>query len=330
MAFTRFSEYLEKSGKLQKTAIVDLHGDTAPPAKKTPQKAATSSKKGHWHTEAAVVDDDNGPFAYQGDGKDPGLQMAGDGPENSPPLGSRDVPQSGMVYHPKTDPAQNINVDIDQFKPTKSVNFKANAPAKTVDSAPPKPPRPFNKAENNRTESFIAQTSKLSPEKYAEFIINKHADGMKDVVELSSKIGKNSDLLEAFVREIKRKGNFSKLMEAILNQPEAYSEFALAIAGDESKAKKVAKALNETTAAPAVDDTDEDEEPNKSNGMRPKDKVMPKDASTMMPPGDQGGVDSRGKPMMKKQFAMMRPEHALIQALAGYQNIRNTMREILN
>jgi hypothetical protein len=336
MALMHYKEYLEKNGKveLQKQAIVSLNGDTSKfPKEKAPGKAETKSKSGHWHTEAAVVDDDNGPLEYMGPGKDPGLQMAGDGGENSPPLGSRDVPQSGMVYHPKTDPYQNLNVDIDTFTKTKSVNYKANAPAKTVDQGMPTPPRPFDKAEKpfSPTENFIHHTSKLTPEQYANLILKTNGNSIKDITEVTTKIGKNLNLLETFVREVKRKGNFAELMQAILNQPEAYQEFAIAIASDTSKARQVAKFINETTAPPvSEDEDDEEDEKQNPNMVRNKDKVQPKPASQMMPPDNSQQLNSPpANPSNVPSAPEMRPEHAFIQALAGYKNIRHTMQEIL-
>lgn len=319
MALKSFSEYLGDNGKLngkgELTAITSLNADTSVYPKI--DKPGKAQKKGKgWHTEAAVVDDDNGPFAYKGDGKDPGLQMAGDDDSNVAPLGSRDVPQSGMVYHPKTDPSQNINVDIDTFEPTKSVRYKVNAPGKTVDYGMPTPPRPFNKAEKPYNQQS----------EYKEFMRQAdNASVLHEVINVSNKIGKNLHLLESFVREIKRNGDFANLMVAILNQPEAFSEIAINVAADEGKARQIAKALNETVAEPIAAEEDEDTKSPKKSMNRKKDFRPQEPASEKMPPKDDTNVQPDGSP----PSTMMRPEHALIQALANYKNIRETMQEVL-
>ncbi len=170
----------------------------------------------------------------------------------------------------------------------------------------------------NKTENFINQTKELSSTQYAEFILSKK-DGQatKKVLELAEVIGKNEELIETLVREIKRKGNFDKLMESILNQPETYTEFAISLASvDNSKniARQLAKAINEITAPP---EAEEDEE------MPPKEKTRKAKKVKDTPVSDDNIMMSQGSGMIK-------PEHSLIEALASYKNIKSTMLKLIS
>lgn len=254
MAFTKFQEYLDKNKKIEKP-IVDPLADTAPEPTPKPPKAATKGK--NWHLvgksgaaaaiEGAQIDDTKDgadPQPYSAPGTDPGLETADGGP-NKEPLG--DKGDSGLIYNPKT-MTQKLDV-----RTNKSVEKTTKEPI------PPKVVKPSNK-----TESFLNKTRDLNPEQFAEFILKKHTGSeVNKVMEITTLVIKNKNLIETLVREIKRKGGFEELMSAVLNHSEAYVEIAKALK-NESTLNKLNKILKETTAPPEIDDLDE-----------PKKKVMP-------------------------------------------------------
>jgi len=244
MAFTRFQEYLDKNNKIEKP-IVDPLADTGPTPTPKPPKAAKEGK--NWHivgksgaaaaTEGAQVNDTPygaDPAPYSAAGKDPGLETADGGPEKES-LG--DKGDSSLIYNPKT-MTQKLDV-----RTNKSVDktTKEPVPAKIIKSS-------------GKTESFLHKTKDLNTEQFTEFILKKTSGKeINRVLETSSLIANNKNLIEALVRDIKRKGGFEELMRAALSQPEAYIEIAKALQ-NENNLNKLNKLMKETTAPPEIDE----------------------------------------------------------------------------
>lgn len=242
MAFTSFQEYLDKNKKIEKP-IVDPLADTGPTPTPKPPKAATKGKG--WHlvgksgaaaaTEAAQINDTpNGadPVPYSAPGKDPGLETADGGPEKES-LG--DKGDAGLIYNPKT---ANQKLDV-------RVN-------KSVDTTT-KEPIPPKVVKASKTESFLSETKDLNHEQFAEFILKKNSGAeINQVMQASTLVTHNKNLIETLVREIKRKGGFEELMQAALSQPEAYLEIAKALQ-TETNLNRLNKIMRETTAPPEID-----------------------------------------------------------------------------
>lgn len=316
MSFTKFQEYLNNKNDLQKKPTVDGRADTGPSGKAAPKPPKAATKGKNWKDfevgEGAQVDD-NGNGAknvpYSAPGTDPGLQHAADAKgEKSPVKGPYSDPLGGkgpkdLIYNPKT---------MDQALKMKKLG------------------------EDNKTETFLNTTRNMSPEDYAAYILNQtNAKGIKKVLETVEIINKDELLIEAFVREMKRKGDFQPLISAILSHPETYAEIAIRMANEshgKDIARKLAKAINEITAEPAQDDI-----------------VPEKPASKKMPRNDDS-VNARGQSVVPEmnarkaktvkdipaetdnilQSQMMRPEHHLIEALANYKSIRATMKKLID
>lgn len=313
MAFTKFQEYLNGKGDMQKKPIVSADADTGPEPKKgdKPPKAVTKGKNWKNFEAAQVEDGDDGtkPVAYSAPGTDPG-QLTADGKAGkADPLGEKG--SKDLIYKPDT---------ADQTLKMKKLH----------------PTTP----EDTKTEAFLNTTRNMSPEQYAEYILKQtNAKGIKHILEIVEIINKDELLIEALVRELKRKGDFAPLISAILTQPETYVEIAARLANEthgKDIARQLAKAINEITAEPATDDI-----------------VPEKPASKSMPRSDDT-INSRGEPVVpemsarkakrvkdipteadnilqsKKQYVMMHPEHNLIEALANYKAIRTTMKKLVN
>jgi hypothetical protein len=281
MIFQRFKEYLNDKGDLQKKPIVDPDADTGPSGKSSPRPPKAVTKGKNWkNMEAAQINDGGDgtkPAPYMAPGTDPGMETADGDKGKADPLGQKG--DRSLVYKPKTE---------DQTLKMKKLHN--TTPEKT------------------KTEEFLNITKGLSPERYAEYILRKtDAKSVKQVIETVEIINKNELLVETFVREMKRKGDFVKLVEAVLAQPETYGEIATALASP-SKGKNVAhqlaKAVNEITA-PAANDI---ENPRKAKTV----KGIPTEADNIM--------------ISKK----LRPEHNLIEALANYGSIKMAMRKLVN
>ena len=307
MTFQRFQEYLDDRGKFQEKPVVSKTADTGPKGAKYLPKAQT---KGHkWHDvtakdEALQIDDTpNGdgakatpssPKLYSPNGTDPGLLTA-DGGKNGKPGKNNPDPlvdkgEKDLVWNPKIDP-----------RDPKGQRLKAAV--KTFE----KPPM----------EQFVDKTKNLSVAQYAEYVLKQNkVDGMKKIVETANTISGNNDLIEALVREIKHKGDFAKLTESLLNQPEFYQELAIILASDEGRnvAWQIAKAINEITAPPGTkDDVEEDDD--KAHHTKSVKNTPVEDPNIMR---------------SKKQYVMMQPEHHLIEALASYKSIKGTMKKIVD
>lgn len=168
-----------------------------------------------------------------------------------------------------------------------------------------------------KTEQFIEKTKDMAPNEYAEFILNSNnGPDFKKIMEVTKIIANNEPLMESLVREIKRKEGFNKLIEVILAQPETYTEIAIALA-NESKGKEIssqlAQAINEITAPPESEDDDE-VKPRKTKSIKGQPIEMGKDNVLAS----------------KKQYAMMKPEHHLIEALMKYNNIKDSIKNFLS
>jgi hypothetical protein len=320
MSFTKFQEYLNSKSDLQKKATVDGRADTGPSGSASPKPPKAATKGKNWknfEVEEGAQVDDNGNGAknvpYSAPGTDPGLQHAANGKgEKSPVKGlySDTLSSKGskdLVYNPKT---------MDQALKMKKLR----------DTTP----------EDNKTESFLNKTRDMSPEDYASYILKQtNAKGIKNIIETVEIIAKDELLIEAFVREMKRKGDFQPLISAILSHPETYAEIAIRMANEshgKDIARKLAKAINEITAEPATDDI-----------------VPEKPASKKMPRNDDS-INTRGQAVMPEmnarkaktvkdipaesddilQSKMMRPEHNLIEALSNYKAIRATMKKLID
>lgn len=103
-----------------------------------------------------------------------------------------------------------------------------------------------------KTEAFIEKTRSMKPDEYASFVLqSQEPNALKKILEAVEAISKKPNLAENLVREIKRKGNYDALMNAVLDQPETYKEFAIALA-NENKGKEIsrqiAKSVNEIAA----------------------------------------------------------------------------------
>jgi len=324
MTFHKFKEYLNDKGKMDKVKVDPL-ADTGPDGAKFMPKAQT---KGHkWHNvtpstetaakiEALQIDDtpnNDGakpaplsPKPYSAPGTDPG-QLTADGGKNGKPGKNNPEPlakkgDQELVYKPKAQ------------------NQRLKASVKTFEEPPMK-----------TTEEFLNKTRSLNAGQYAEYVLKQtKAEGVKQIIETVKTISKNNDLIEALVREIKRNGDFPKLVESILNQPELYNELAIGLA-HETKGKEIArqmaKAINEITAPSASED---DESKRTTSDKMPPNEIAGKERPTIAksvggtPVGDNNIMRSR------KQYVMMRPEHHLIEALANYRAIRATMKNIVD
>jgi hypothetical protein len=244
MAFTRFHEYLNKNKKIEKP-IVDLLADTGPNPAPKPPKPATKGK--NWSLvgksgaaatiEGAQVNDTPDgadPAPYSASGKDPGLETADGGP-NKEPLG--DKGDSALIWNPKVSKPSGLDVRTNKSKDTTT---KERIPAKMV----------------NKTESFLHKTKDLNPEQFTKFVLNKtNGKEINQVLETSSLVTDNKNLIETLVRDIKRKGGFKELMTAALSQPEAYIEIAKALQ-NEAVLNRLNHIMKETTAPPEIDNLD--------------------------------------------------------------------------
>jgi hypothetical protein len=325
MSFTRFKEYLNDKGDVQKKADIDGRADTGPSGKNAPKPPKAQTKGKNWKNfqvkdEAAQVEDGgNGtkPTPYMGPGTDPGVQYAADEKgQSSPVKGNYKDPlgQKGpkdLIYHPKT---------MDQ-----SLYMK-----KLHDTTP----------EDTKTEQFLKTTQGMPTGKYAEYILKQqNPNGTRQVIETVEIIKQDELLIETLVRELKRKGGFEPLMSVILSQPETYVEIAARLA-NESKGKDVArqlaKAINEITAEPATDDI-VPERPASRTMPRKEDSINSRGQSVVPEDNARRAKTIQGTPteagnilQSRKQNVMMRPEHNLIEALANYRAIRTTMKKLVD
>ncbi len=322
MAFTKFKEYLNDKGDVQKKADVDGRADTGPSGKDSPKPPKAQTKGKNWKNfqvkdEAAQVEDGgNGtkPAPYSAPGTDPGLQHAADEKgEKSPVKGLYSDTLAGkgskdLIYKPKT---------ADQALKMKKLH----------DTTP----------EDNKTEQFLSQTSGLSTGDYADFILKRNdAKSIKHVLELAEILNQNSGLLETFLRELKRKGSFDKLVEAVLDHPETYATLAHNLADQSSRgkaiARQVAKAVSEITAEPAADDI-VPEKP-ASRNMPANDDIINARGQAVTPDMNARRAKSvKGVPTETDnimQSRKLRPEHQLIEALANYKSIKSTMKKLVD
>jgi hypothetical protein len=312
MSFQRFKEYLTDKGDLQKKPIVTPDADTGPSGKNTPRPPKAVTKGKNWKNfEASQVEDGgNGtkPAPYMGVGTDPGLETADGKAGKADPLGLKG--DKSLIYNPKT---------MDQALKMKKLH----------DTTP----------EDTKTEQFLNATKNLSPESYAEYILKKtNGKGVKQILETVELINKNELLIETFVREVKRKGDFPPLISAILSQPETYAEIAARLANEshgKDIARQLAKAVNEITAGPAADDI-VPEKPASKSKPRNDDSINARGQSVVPDENVRKAKTVKDIPteagnilQSKKQYVMMRPEHNLIEALANYKSIRATMKNIV-
>jgi hypothetical protein len=322
-----FSEYLSDKGKMDKVKVDPL-ADTGPDGKKFMPKAQT---KGHkWHnvtaTEALQIDDTpNGdgakptpisPKPYSAPGTDPG-QLTADGGKNGKPG--------------KNNPDQLVKKGDQEFVYNPKVqDQRLKASVKTFEEPPMK-----------TTEEFLNKTRSLNAGQYAEYVLKQtNAEGVKQIIETVKAISKNNDLIEALVREIKRNGDFPKLVESILNQPELYNELAIGLAHEikgKEIARQMAKAINEITAPSAskkedYDDEDDEEDESKrtTSEKMPPNETAGKGSPTIAKSVSGAEVADNNIRQSRKQYVMMRPEHHLIEALANYRAIRATMKNIVD
>jgi hypothetical protein len=170
-------------------------------------------------------------------------------------------------------------------------------------------------------------------EHFLHILEKNNGQSVRKIIEMAEMIKSNDNLVETLVREIKRKGGFNKLVEAVLDQPETYSEIAINLSNEQRSkdiSRQLAKALNEITSPPEADTID-----------KPASKKMPhKDDSA-----DENGKPASPDDNVRKaktvkdvpaedsnimQSKMMRPEHHLIEALASYRNLRSTMIKTLS
>ncbi len=331
MSFQKFKEYLDDKGDLQKKPIVSDDGDTGPSAKSAlkPPKAVTKGK--NWKNfEASQVEDGGDgtkPTPYSAPGTDPGLLVA-DGGKNGRPGKSNPDPLSqkgdkNLIYNPKTD---DMRLKMKKLEPTTP--------------------------EDTKTEQFLNQTKGMSSDKYAEFVLkNSNSTSVKQIIETVDAIKDNGLLLDSLVRELKRKGGFEKLLEAVLDQPETYNEIACRLA-NESKgketARQLARAINEIAAeatdGPATDDMVREKPasrnmPQNDSEINARGQAVPPSQNVRTPPtnfrtpktvnGTQLPANTTDIQMSQKQ-PMMRPEHHLIEALAHYKSIKNVMKKLVD
>lgn len=263
--------------------IVSLTGDTGPEPKKSekPPKAATKGK--NWRVEAAQVKDNIDPKPYSAPGTDPGLQNADGKAGFANPLGQKG--DEKLIYKPKTE---------DQTLKT---------------------------ALKTKTESFIDYTKNLTANQYANHVLgNTNPKIISQIIETSEIVSKDEYLIETLVREIKRKGNFEKLVEAILHQPETYTELAINLADStrgKEIARQIARAINEITAPPADIKTNKKK---KEEGKGRPAKNGPNDQEFNQ--NDDVNINTGGK--------MLKAEHHLIEALMNYNSIKFTIQEMLS
>lgn len=329
MSFQKFKEYLDDKGDLQKKPIISDDGDTGPSAKSAvkPPKAVTKGK--NWKNfEASQVEDGGDgtkPTPYSAPGTDPGLLVA-DGGKNGRPGKSNPDPLSekgdkNLIYNPKT---EDQRLKMKKLGPTTP--------------------------EDTKTEQFLNKTKGMPSDKYAEFVLkNSDPKSVKQIIETVDAIKDNTVLLETLVRELKRKGSFEKLLESILDQPETYSEIAYRLA-NESKgkeaARQLAKAINEiaaeSTDAPATDDMVREKPasrnmPQNDSEINARGQAVPPSQNVRTPPANFRNpktVQDVQLPanttdiMMTQKQPMMRPEHHLIEALAGYKSIKTIMKKL--
>lgn len=312
MAFQRFKEYLNDKGDVQKKPDVDGRADTGPSGKAAPKPPKAQTKGKNWKNfqvkdEAAQVDDGGDgtkPVAYSAPGTDPGQQTADGDKGKADPLSQKG--DKSLIYNPKTG---------DQ-----SLKMK-----KLHDTTP----------EDNKTEAFLNKTRGLSAQGYAEYVLKQSSPkGIKQIIETVELISKNELLVEALVRELKRKGDFATLIETVLSQPETYNEIAASLASPsrgKDIARQLAKAVNEITAEPAADD------------------IVPETPASKKMPPNRDSINARGEPVQPEHNArkaktvkgvpaednnimqsMMRPEHTLIEALANYKSIRTAMKKLVD
>lgn len=348
MSFQKFKEYLNDKADLQKKPIIDPEADTGPSGKSAPKppkavvkgknwknfeaaqqdpdadvgpppnkaikppKAATKGK--NWKIPEAAQIEDGGdgrqPAPYMSPGSDPGQLTADGNAGNADPLGQKG--DKGMIYNPKT---------MDQALKMKKLH----------DTTP----------ENTKTEIFLNKTKGLSTSNYAEYVLKQsNPKGIKQIIETVEIINHNELLVEALVRELKRKGDFTPLISAILSQSETYAEIAARLANEshgKDISRQLAKAINEITADTASNDDIIREKPaSKSmpinaDSINPRGKpVVPEENSRHAKTVKGVQVDDDSIMQSKKQYVMMRPEHHLIEALANYKAIRSTMKKIID
>lgn len=262
MAFQKFREYLIGQNKMDKVTISG-DADTGPDGKKSPKPPTSVTKGKHWknfqRSEAAQVEDGGDgtkPVDYSAPGMDPGQLRANDEKGGkSPakglytdPLGKKGP--SDLIYNPKV--------------------WDGRLKMKKLNDTTP---------EDNKTEQFLAATKGLSTEQVAEYILGqKNAKAVKQILETVEIINNNQLLIETFVREVKRKGCLQQLAESVLDQPEAYQTIAQKLT-DGVNARRLQKAVNETTDEPATNDM-----------------IKEKPASRNMP-GRDDSVNTRGNPV---------------------------------
>lgn len=319
MAFTKFQEYLNGKSDMQKKPTIDGRADTGPTGKEAPKPPKAQTKGKNWknyEVEEASQAEDGGNGTkqppYSAPGTDPGIQHAADGKgEKSPVKGLYSDPlgQKGpkdLIYKPKTG---------DQALKMK----------KQHDTTPEPTP----------TEAFLNHTRNMSAESYVDYILKQTtAKGVKQILETVEIINKNELLIEALVRELKRKGDFAPLVAAVLKQPETYIEIAARLA-NESHGKEVsrqlAKAINEITAEPASKDAIPEEPASKK--MPPNDDSINATGQPVAPDANARKAKSvKGLPTESDnimQSRKLRPEHNLIEALANYKSIRSEMKKVV-
>jgi hypothetical protein len=210
MSFKNFTEYLDQKGNLQSKAITDPLGDTAPKAPPRPPKPVTKGKG--WKDYKATE-----------------AAEVQDGEEGAPYKGSG------------TDPGQQKYEKGLVYQGDKKLVYEPNTADQTLKAG----------LNGTKTEQFIEKTKNMKADEYANFILKGHdSSALKKILETVEILSKNANLSETFIREIKRKGGFSTLMESVLRQPETYKEFAAALANATNGpevGRQLAKAIAEIT-----------------------------------------------------------------------------------
>ncbi len=190
----------------------------------------------------------------------------------------------------------------------------------------------------SKTEQFIDDTKELSTLDFIDRVKEKlKLEGIPAIRETSNLVSNDENLMETLVREIKRNGGFSKLMQEVLGHQEAYTEIALLMSEEESVCNQLARAIRETTKIDETTDVpikdemggDEDETPPEGVEGEVEGEVAPGTPTQPGAPQPQpGAAPETGQmpqtpmaQMRKRQHVMMRREHNLIKALQRYNII---------
>ena len=266
MEYQKFQEYIDGKGNL-KAPVVDHLAKTASPPPKSPEKFAT--KGTNWEDTAAIKEKAK---PYVGPGTDPGLKST------LQPKYSKGALTQGLLY--KGD--KKLVYEPGDYKGKET----------TRETWP-----------KSKTEQFIDDTKDLSTLDFIDNIKEKlKLDGVPTIRETGILVSDDENSMEALVREIKRNGGFSKLMQEVLGHQEAYSEIALLMDSDESACNQLARAIRETTKIDETTDVpikgkngeyEDEEEEDKPMKQGKYQQTSPRPAG---PPEMTPGGDTQGTP----------------------------------